>query len=64
MNYFFINNKKIFLFFCDHKILARGVEYLFPVQYRSYNEIISGKDCIVQARKIFKKKLFCHRKFN
>ncbi|CAF3098680.1 unnamed protein product, partial [Rotaria sp. Silwood2] len=28
----------------------RSVEYLFPVQYQSYNEIISGKDCIVQAR--------------
>jgi ATP-dependent RNA helicase DDX21 len=33
--------------------LARGIEYLFPVQYRSFNEIMSGKDCIVQARKIF-----------
>lgn len=35
------------------KILVRGVEYLFPVQYKSFNEIMAGKDCIVQARKIF-----------
>jgi hypothetical protein len=40
----------------ENKILARGIEYLFPVQYRSYNEITSGKDCIVQARKIFQQK--------
>jgi hypothetical protein len=48
----------------ENQILARGIEYLFPVQYRSYNEITSGKDCIVQARKIFqKKKIIFHRKF-
>ncbi|CAF0894537.1 unnamed protein product [Rotaria sordida] len=32
------------------RLQARDVKYLFPVQYRSYNDIISGKDCIVQAR--------------
>jgi len=31
------------------RLKNRGVESLFPVQYRSFNEIIQGKDCIVQA---------------
>ncbi len=44
------NSKKNDIYF-SVEILARGVEYLFPVQYRSFNEIMSGKDCIVQARK-------------
>ncbi|CAF1399768.1 unnamed protein product [Adineta steineri] len=34
----------------QQRLIVRGVEYLFPVQYRSYNDILSGKDCIVQAR--------------
>lgn len=34
-------------------MIDRGIEYLFPVQSRSFNEILGGKDCIVQARKIF-----------
>ncbi|UJR11701.1 hypothetical protein I4U23_015882 [Adineta vaga] len=32
------------------RLKDRNVEYLFPVQSRSYPDIISGKDCIVQAR--------------
>ncbi len=32
------------------RLKARDIKHLFPVQYRSYNDIISGKDCIVQAR--------------
>ncbi|CAF3502556.1 unnamed protein product [Rotaria socialis] len=31
------------------RLKVRNVECLFPVQYRSYNDISSGKDCIVQA---------------
>ena len=37
----------------QERLKARGIEYLFPVQSRSYKEIMSGKDCIVQARKLF-----------
>ena len=42
-----MNKKKL------NEFLDRSVESLFPVQYRSYNEIMSGKDCIVQARQRF-----------
>jgi len=35
----------------QQRLKSRGVEYLFPVQFRSFNDIVSGKDCIVQARK-------------
>ncbi|CAF4617260.1 unnamed protein product, partial [Rotaria sp. Silwood2] len=38
-----INNKELF-------VQNRGIEYLFPVQYSSFNDIINRKDCIVQAR--------------
>ncbi|CAF1216774.1 unnamed protein product [Adineta ricciae] len=34
----------------QQRLQDRNVRYLFPVQSRSYNDIISGKDCIVQAR--------------
>ncbi|CAF1337301.1 unnamed protein product, partial [Didymodactylos carnosus] len=32
------------------KLKARGINFLFPVQYESYNAIYHHKDCIVQAR--------------
>lgn len=49
-----LKSLNIFSFNSFHNfIIDRGIEYLFPVQYRSFNEITAGKDCIVQARKNF-----------
>ena len=36
-----------------HLISARDIEYLFPVQYHTFDHIYDGNDIIVQARKLW-----------